>query len=136
MSRLSNCKIIELSTIMDRRGNLTVVENYKHIPFEVNRIFYLYDVPGGANRAGHALKKCTQLLIAASGSFDVVLDDGLKKGRFHLNRSYYGLCVPPLIWREIDNFSSGSICLVLASRIYDPEDYYRTYEDFLGAIKQ
>ena len=121
---------------MDRRGNLTVVENSKDIPFEVKRIFYLYDVPGGANRAGHSLKKGMQFLIAASGSFDVILDDGFERGKYHLNRSYYGLCIPPLIWRELENFSSGSICLVLASSTYDPEDYYRTYDEFLKAVKE
>ena len=135
MSRLSDCNLVELPKIMDRRGNLTVVENSRHIPFDVKRIFYLYDVPGGADRAGHALIKCTQLLIAASGSFDVILDDGTKREKYHLNRSYYGLCIPPLIWREIENFSSGSICLVLASNIYDPEDYYRTYDEFIKAVK-
>src|SRR5450759_4841663 len=119
MSRLSDCNVVELPKIMNRRGNLTVVENSKDIPFDVKRIFYLYDVPGGANRAGHALIKCTQFLIAASGSFDVILDDGTKREKHHLNRSYYGLCIPPLIWRELENFSSGSICLVLASSIYN-----------------
>lgn len=136
MSRLTDCNIVELPKITNRQGNLTVVENSKHISFDVKRVFYLYDVPGGANRAGHALKKCTQFLIAASGSFDVILDDGFKRDKYHLSRSYYGLCIPPLIWRELENFSSGSICLVLASSIYDPGDYYRTYDEFLQAVKE
>jgi hypothetical protein len=136
MLSLSDCNIVELPKIMNRRGNLTVVENSKEIPFDIKRIFYLYDVPGGASRAGHALKRCTQFLIAASGSFDVILDDGTKREKYHLNRSYYGLCIPPLIWRELENFSSGSICLVLASSIYDPNDYYRTYDEFLRSVKE
>lgn len=136
MSKLSDCSLVELPKITNRQGNLTVVENCKHIPFDVKRIFYLYDVPGGANRAGHALKECTQFLVAASGSFDVILDDGTKREKYHLNRSYYGLCIPPLIWREIENFSSGSICLVLASCIYNPDDYYRRYGEFLQAVKE
>jgi hypothetical protein len=99
---LSDCKIIDLPKIPDARGNLTFVEGDKHIPFPIQRIFYLYDVPGGATRAGHALKSCHQFLIAISGAFDVVLDDGHEKKRYHLNRSYYGLHIPPRIWREID----------------------------------
>ena len=110
---LSECKIIELPKIQDPRGNLTFLENNRHIPFAIQRVFYLYDVPGGADRAGHALKKCHQFLIAMSGSFDVVVYNGKDKQRFHLNRSYYGLHLPPMLWREIDNFSSGSVCLAL-----------------------
>ena len=105
-----------------------------NVPFELKRIFYLYDVPGGAMRAGHALKRCHQFIVATSGSFDVVLDDGAERKRFQLNRSYYGLYVPPLVWREIDNFSSNSVCVVLASEAYDEADYYRDYEDFLSAV--
>lgn len=131
---LEDCKIITLPKIADPRGNLTFIENNRHIPFAVQRIFYLYDVPGGANRAGHALKSCDQFLVAISGSFDVILDDGSGQHRFHLNRSYYGLYIPPLIWREIDNFSSGSVCLALASTPYIEDDYYRTYEAFLEAV--
>lgn len=131
---IQGCKIIELPKIADPRGNLTFIEGDKHIPFDIKRVFYLYDVPGGESRAGHALKKCHQFLIAASGSFDVILDDGKQKIRHHLNRSHYGLYIPPLIWREIDNFSSGSVCLVLASEHYDESDYYREYEDFLKAV--
>ena len=97
--------------------------------------YYLYDVPGGAERGGHAHKGLHQLIIAMSGSFDIVLDDGLEKKRFHLNRSYYGLYVCPMIWREMDNFSSGSVCLVLASQLYDSADYYRDYAEFLKALR-
>ena len=130
---LTSCRMIDLPKVTDPRGNLTFVESDRHIPFPVKRVFYLYDVPGGANRAGHALKTCHQFIIAMSGSFDVILDDGEVQKRYHLNRSYYGLYIPPLIWREIDNFSSGSVCLALASEIYSEEDYYREYEDFLQA---
>jgi len=121
---------------MDRRGNLTVVENSKQIPFNISRIFYLYDVPGDSSRAGHALKNCSQFLVAASGAFDVILDDGTSKEKYHLNRPYYGLYIPSLIWRELENFSSGSICLVLASHKYNAEDYYRDYDQFLQALKK
>ena len=131
---LNDCKLIELPKIADARGNLTFVEGGRHVPFDIKRVFYLYDVPGGADRAGHALKKCDQFLIAMSGSFDVVLDDGLGKKRIHLNRSYYGLHIPPMIWRELDNFSSGSVCLALASTAYDATDYYREHADFLKAL--
>ena len=132
---LQNCRNIDLPKISDPRGNITFIENQRHIPFNVQRIFYLYDLPGGAVRAGHALKRCHQFLIAVSGSFDVILDDGTQKQRHHLNRSYYGLYIPPLIWREIDNFSSGSVCLVLASEFYDEKDYFRDYDQYLGAVK-
>lgn len=127
--------MIELPKITDPRGNLTFIEQNRHVPFEIKRIFYLYDVPGGETRAGHALKMCHQFIIAASGSFDVILDDGESRHRFHLNRSYYGLYIPPLIWRELENFSSGSVCLVLASEMYSEDDYYRDYDDYLAAIR-
>ena len=126
---------MELPKIADPRGNLTFIESERHIPFDIKRIFYLYDVPGGAWRAGHALKTCHQFIIAASGSFDVILDDGVQRQRHHLNRSYYGLYVPPLIWREIDNFSSGSVCLVLASEYYSELGYLRNYNGFVAAAK-
>lgn len=135
MNRLAACRIIDLPKIADPRGNLTFVESNRHIPFSLARVFYLYDVPGGANRAGHALKRCEQFLIAMSGSFDVTLDDGTRKEVFHLNRSYYGLYIPPMIWREIDNFSSGAVCLALASHYYDADDYYRDYDAFLKAVR-
>lgn len=133
---LSECTIIELPKIMDPRGNLTFIESDRHIPFAIQRVFYLYDVPGGASRAGHALKTCHQFLIAMSGSFDVILDDGTERQRYHLNRSYYGLYIPPRIWREIDNFSSGSVCTALASEPYGEADYYREYDMFLEAVRE
>jgi dTDP-4-dehydrorhamnose 3,5-epimerase-like enzyme len=132
---LRDCKIIELSKIADPRGNLTSIEAQREVPFEIKRVYYLYDVPGGATRAGHGHKTLQQLIIAMSGSFDVVLDDGSNKERYHLNRSYFGLYVAPMMWREIDNFSSGSVCMVLASDHYDEQDYYRYYEDFSQATK-
>lgn len=130
---LGNCRIIELPKIADPRGNLTFVEASVHIPFAIERVYYLYDVPGGAERGGHGHKELHQLIIAMSGSFDVVLDDGGGKKRFHLARSYYGLYVCPMIWRELDNFSSGSVCLVLASNRYDEADYFRNYDAYLAA---
>jgi hypothetical protein len=133
---LSDCRLISLPKILDPRGNLTFIEGGNHVPFEIKRIFYLYDVPGGANRAGHALKTCHQFLIAMSGSFDVILNDGAEEKRYHLNRSYYGLYIQPLIWREIDNFSSGSVCAALASEPYSAEGYHRDYEEFLQAIRR
>jgi dTDP-4-dehydrorhamnose 3,5-epimerase-like enzyme len=132
---LEACRIIELPKIADPRGNLTFVEGARHVPFEFKRVYYLYDVPGGAERGGHAHKELHQFIIAMSGSFDVALDDACEKKRFHLNRSYYGLYVPPMIWREIDNFSSGSVCLVLASSVYNADDYYRDYDEFRRAVK-
>ena len=133
MPSIVNCKIIDLPKISDPRGNLTFIEGGQHIPFDIQRVYYLYDVPGGAERGGHAHKDLQQLIIAMSGSFDVVLDDGSEKRRVHLNRSYNGLYVCPMIWRELDNFSSGSVCMVLASNKYDEADYYRDYGDFLNA---
>lgn len=131
---ISNCKIIDLPKITDPRGNLTFIEQGNHIPFDIKRVYYLYDVPGGSERGGHAHKELSQLIIAMSGSFDVVLDDGKEKKRIHLNRSYYGLYVCSMIWRELDNFSSGSVCMVLASNLYDETDYYRNYEDYLSDL--
>lgn len=128
---LSTCRIIELPKITDPRGNLTFIEGGNHIPFDIRRVYYLYDVPGGAERGGHAHRNLHQLIVAMSGSFDIILDDGREKRRFHLNRSYYGLYVCPMIWRELDNFSSGSVCMVLASNLYDEGDYYRDYDQFL-----
>lgn len=132
---LQECRIIHLPKIADPRGNLTFIENGRHIPFDMKRVFYLYDVPGGETRAGHALKTCHQFLIALSGSFDVILADDEQRHRFHLNRSYYGLYVPPLIWRELGNFSSGSVCAVLASELFSEGDYYRDYAEFVQALK-
>jgi dTDP-4-dehydrorhamnose 3,5-epimerase-like enzyme len=134
--KIDNCKIINLPKISDPRGNLTFIEGGgRHIPFDIKRVYYLYDVPGGAERGGHGHKALHQLIIAISGSFDVVLNDGNENKRFHLNRSYYGLYVCPMIWRELDNFSSGSVCMVLASNIYDEEDYYRDYVAFINAVR-
>lgn len=130
---LRNCRLIDLPKISDPRGNLTFVEEDRHVPFPIKRVYYLYDVPGGAERAGHAHKQLYQLLIAMSGSFDVILDDGRRKETFHLNRSYYGLLLGPMVWREISNFSSGSVCMVLASEYYDEDDYYRDYNEFMKA---
>ena len=129
------CSIIELPKISDARGNLTFVEGGNQIPFNIQRVYYLYDVPGGAERGGHAHKGLHQLIIAMSGSFDVLLDDGTNKKRIHMNRSYNGLYVCPMIWRELDNFSSGSVLMALASNQYDENDYYRDYEKFLEARK-
>jgi dTDP-4-dehydrorhamnose 3,5-epimerase-like enzyme len=132
-SPIDQCHIIEFPVVSDPRGNLTFIENSAHIPFDIRRVYYLYDVPGGANRAGHAHKELQQVLVAMSGSFDVTVDDGADKRTFHLNRSYYGLYICPMVWREIDNFSSGSVCMALASLPDDEADYYREYEDFLAA---
>jgi len=132
---LDDCKTIELPKISDPRGNLTFIESGRHVPFEIKRVYYLYDVPGGATRAGHGHKTLEQLMIAMSGSFDVELDDGRAKKKYHLNRSSYGLYIPRMIWREIDNFSSGSVCMVLASNLFDEQDYYRDYQGFLRAAK-
>ena len=132
--QITECKLLELPRIKDPRGNLTFIENDRHIPFEIKRVYYLYDVPGGAVRAGHAHKKLHQFLIAMSGSFDVTVDDGNQRMQFHLNRSYYGLYIPPMVWREIDNFSSGSVCLALASDFFDELDYYRQYPEFKQSI--
>ena len=128
---ISTCKIIDLPKIADPRGNLTFVESDSQIPFDIQRVYYLYDVPGGSERGGHAHKGLHQLIIAMSGSFDVVLDDGKEKKRFHLNRSYHGLDIYPMMWRELDNFSSGSVCMVLASNKYEEDDYYRDYAEYM-----
>jgi dTDP-4-dehydrorhamnose 3,5-epimerase-like enzyme len=132
---INQCRLIELPKVVDTRGNLTFIEGGRHVPFEIRRVYYLYDVPGGAERGGHAHKDLHQLIVAMSGSFDVIVDAGSGKHRFHLNRSYFGLYLCPMIWREIDNFSSGSVCMVLASNYYDEADYYRNYQDFLKALQ-
>lgn len=127
---VNDCQIITLPKVADVRGNLTFVESHRHVPFDIKRVYYLYDVPGGEGRGGHAHRKLQQFIIAASGSFDVVLDDGHDRRSFFLNRSYYGLLVPRMVWRELVNFSSGSVCLVLASELFEEADYYRDYEAF------
>jgi len=132
---LEQCRIIGLPRVEDPRGNLTFIEGSNHIPFDIKRVYYTYDVPGGSERGSHAHKDLEQLIIAMSGSFDVVLDDGTNKHRFHLNRSYYGLYVPSMMWRTIDNFSSGSVCMVLASQLFDEEDYFRDYDEFIDGVK-
>lgn len=128
---VDECRLIDLPRVTDERGNLTIIESGRHVPFEIKRVFYLYDVPGGATRGGHAHKALHQVLIAMSGSFTVTVDDGYQRKKFVLNRSYYGLYMPPLIWREIDDFSSGSVCLAVVSDFFDESDYYRNYEEFL-----
>lgn len=133
---LDKCQIFDLPRINDPRGNLTFVESNRHIPFSIQRVYYLYDVPGGSERGGHAHKALHQLIIAMSGSFDIHLDDGDAKKTIHMNRSYNGLYVCPMIWREIDNFSSGAVCMVLASDYYDEQDYYRDYSAFINDAKR
>lgn len=133
---LSQCHLVDLPKIKDARGNLTFIEGNRHIPFDIRRVYYLYDVPGGSERGGHAHKELHQLIIAISGSFDIHLDDGVEKKVIHMNRSYNGLYICPMIWREIDNFSSGAVCMVLASEYYDELDYYREYSEFIDVAKQ
>jgi hypothetical protein len=134
ISRLSACTLIDLPKVQDPRGNLTFIEAGRHLPFKFNRVFYLYDVPGGSDRGGHALKTTHQFIIAMAGSFDVMLDAGNGRQRFQLNRSYYGLYIAPMVWRELENFSSGSVALVLASGFYDEADYIREHDDFKHSL--
>jgi len=131
VSDIHNCNVVELPKIHNRSGNITIVQNGEHLPFDVKRVYYLYDVPGGSERGGHAHKNLHQLIVAASGSFDVIIDDGKNKKIIQLNRPNFGLLVIPGIWREIVNFSSGAICFVLASEKYSEEDYIREYKKFL-----
>jgi hypothetical protein len=130
-STVFDCKLIELPKNHREKGNITSINSLIEVPFNINRIYYLYDVPGGESRGGHAHKELQQVIIAASGSFDLIIDDGRNKRIFSLNRPYYGVLMPKGLWREIDNFSSGSICLVLASHNYDEDDYIREYDDYL-----
>jgi hypothetical protein len=132
---LELARLIEFRRIANPKGNLTPIEGATDVPFDIKRVYYLYDVPGGEVRGGHAHRNIEQVIIAASGSFDVVLDDGVKRARYMLNRSYYGLYVPTMVWRELDNFSSGSVCLVLASEHYEEVDYIRDLHEFRGAIR-
>ena len=131
-SKITDCGILQLRMIHNRAGNITPVENSIDIPFDVKRVYYLYDIPGGASRAAHGHKELEQLVIAASGSFDITISDGANKVTHQLNRSYLGLHIKPGIWRDISNFSSGAICLVLASDFYDEEDYLRDYNEFIN----
>jgi dTDP-4-dehydrorhamnose 3,5-epimerase-like enzyme len=130
---VGDCRVIELPRLGDPRGNLTFVEGSVHIPFEIRRVFYLYDVPGGATRGGHAHRELEQLMVAMSGSFTVIVDDGNERRRISLNRSYRGLYIPRMIWREMEDFSSGAVCTVLASTRYDESDYFREYAAFRAA---
>lgn len=131
---VDDCKVVELPRIHDPRGNLTFLEGHRHVPFDIARVYYLYDVPGGESRGGHAHVELEQFIIAASGSFRVVVDDGERRTSVFLNRSYYGLYIPRLMWRELEDFSSGSVCLVLASKPYDPDDYYYDYTEFRRTV--
>jgi len=133
---IEKCHIIDLPIISDPRGNLTFIESGRQIPFDIQRVYYLYDIPGGAERGGHAHKDLHQLIVAVSGSFDIELDDGREKKIISLNRSFQGLYVCPMIWREMSNFSSGSVCMVLASNLYDENDYYRNYSNFINELKK
>jgi hypothetical protein len=130
----TGCKLVELPRITDPRGNLTPIEPGSQVPFAIRRVYYLYDVPGGEGRGGHAHKAFEEFIIAASGSFTVTVDDGVTSERFFLNRSYYGLYLPPMVWRELHDFSSGSVCLVLASQEFDERDYVRDFDDFRRAV--
>ena len=134
---VNDCSVLDLNKHhSDRKGNLTVVQNGITVPFDVKRVYYLYDVPGGESRGSHAHRALSQLIVAASGSFRVVLDDGSAKRAFVLNRPYQGLLVKPGIWRDLDDFSSGAVCMVLASEVYQPEDYIRDYDEFISFRKQ
>lgn len=134
---VNDCSVLDLNKHhSDRKGNLTVVQNGITVPFDIKRVYYLYDVPGGESRGSHAHRALSQLIVAASGSFRVVLDDGSAKRAFVLNRPYQGLLVKPGIWRDLDDFSSGAVCMVLASEVYQPEDYIRDYDEFISFRKQ
>ncbi len=133
---LEDVKIINLPKILDERGNLSFIESENHIPFSIKRTYMIYDVPGGETRGGHAYKNLNEFIVALSGSFDVVLDDGKNKKTFSLNRSYYGLYVPKRIWRSLENFSTNSLCLILASEVFDENDYIRNYNEFKSVINE
>jgi hypothetical protein len=131
-SSLADCRIIEVEKVLNRSGNISVLNNDGHLPFQIQRVFYLYDIPGGESRGAHAHKNCHQFLVAASGSFEVLVNDGIDQKLFQLNRSNVGLYIPPGIWASEINFSSGSVCLVLASDLYDASDYIRDYNELLN----
>ena len=132
---IRNSRIIDLPKILDKRGNLSIIEQYKNVPFKIARTYWIYDVPGGEKRGGHAYRENEEFIVALSGSFDVVLDDGKNKQIFSLNRSYYGLYIPKGLWREMNNFSTNSLALVLASTPYNAEDYIYDYQTFLSFNK-
>ncbi len=127
---IANARIIELPRVQDPRGNLSFIQNTDHLPFDIKRVYWIYDVPGGRNRDGHAFRTQQELIVALSGSFDVILNDGTEERRYHLCRSYYGLYVPAMTWREIDNFSTNSVALVISSTIFDENDYIRDFETY------
>jgi dTDP-4-dehydrorhamnose 3,5-epimerase-like enzyme len=131
---LDDCRIVNFPKVTDYRGNLSFIEENNQIPFQIKRVYYLYDVPSGATRGGHAHKALHQVVIALSGSFDVILDDGIRKRSFFLNRPHYGLYIPPKVWRELENFSSNSVALSLVSEVYDESDYIRNYDSFKGLV--
>jgi hypothetical protein len=132
---IDDCNLLEFPKVKDHRGNLTFIEGGRHVPFEIKRTYYLYDVPGGESRAGHAHRALRSVIIAINGSFDVLIDDGRNRRVHRLSRANEGLYLCPGIWRELHNFTSGSVCLVLASEYYDEDDYFRDYNDFLEALK-
>lgn len=136
MTTIDDCRLLDFPRITSGRGSITPLEAMKNVPFPIERLFYIYDVPGGASRGGHAHRDVEQLIVACMSSFDVVLDDGRNRRTVTLNRAYYGLYIPKLIWAELVNFSSGAVCLVLASDVYAERDYFRGYEDFLQARKE
>jgi len=131
---VDDCKLVELPVVHNPQGNLTFIEGSQHVPFEIARVYYLYDVPGGATRGGHAHRQLEQLIVATSGSLEIVLDDGHRRRGVSLNRSYVGLYLPPMTWRELVDFSSGSVCMVLASAHYDEADYIRDYDEFKATV--
>jgi len=131
-SSLADCRILDVEKVLNRSGNISFLNNDGHLPFQIQRVFYLYDIPGGESRGAHAHKKCHQFLVAASGSFEVLVNDGVEQKIFQLNRSNVGLYIPPGIWASEINFSSGSVCLVLASDLYDASDYIRDYNELLN----
>lgn len=129
--KMDAVRIIQLPKVLDKRGNLSIIEELKNIPFTIERTYWIYDVPGGESRGGHAYRENEEFIVALSGSFDVILDDGNERKTFSLNRSYYGLYVPKGLWREINNFSTNSLALILSSTVYEERDYIRDYNDFL-----
>ena len=136
MENMETCRIISLPKIADPRGNLTFIEGNNHIPFRIRRAYWIYDVPSGEIRGGHSYRDLQEVIIAVSGSFDVVIDEGMGKKVYSLNRSYYGLYVPKMVWRDLENFSTNSLCLILASEIYDEQDYIRNYDEYVALKRQ